>query len=254
MPETDYPDDRPPRNRNDYLQQTHWPLNGLVFLLPLLVFYHVGLLWCGQQAMYTLLAETHLSWLLQFFIGTTTPYLPAAAVVAVLLVQHAARKDPWRFRPGVLIGMVGESAVWMMPLLALALLVNKMDLAALAAPDVSVVGTSMQRVLLAVGAGIYEEFIFRLLFIGLAVLLLVNIFNLRKEPVALAAVVVSGVCFSLYHCSAGQLSNELPFPWFEFVFRAGAGVYLGLVYLYRGFAIAVGAHAAWDIYVFLFAA
>jgi len=251
MPETDY---EPPKN--EYLQQTHRPLNGLMFLVPLLLFFHVGL-WLGnEQEIYSLLAMNHLSRLLQFFLGVTTPYLPAVAVVAVLLLQHVLRKDKWQFRPGVLLGMAGESAIWMMPLMALVLLVNKMSLpagAALAATEIG--GTTLQRMLLAVGAGIYEEFIFRLLFVGLAMLLLVKVFNLRKEPVALAAVVASGLCFSLYHFTADQLLQmHESFPWFEFVFRALAGVYLGLVYLYRGFGIAVGAHAAWDIYVFLVAA
>jgi len=250
--------------RNEYFQQTHRPLNGLMFLVPLLLFFHVGLWLSDEREIYSLLAVNHLSRLLQFFLGATASWLPAVAVVAVLLLQHVLRKDRWQFRPGVLLGMVGESAIWMMPLMALVLLVNKMNLptAAMTAdaaattlsttPAIS--GTVLQRLLLAVGAGIYEEFIFRLLFVGLAMLLLVNVFNLRKEPIALAAVAVSGVCFSLYHFTADQLLQfHESFPWFEFVFRALAGVYLGLVYLYRGFGIAVGAHAAWDVYVFLVA-
>ena len=251
MPEPDY---KPPA-KNEYFQLTHRPLNGLVFLLPLLLFFHVGLWLSDEREIYSLLAVNHLSRLLQFFLGATASWLPAVAVVAVLLLQHVLRKDRWQFRPGVLLGMVGESAIWMMPLMALAMLVNKMGLPAGAALSATpeVVGTAMQRMLLAVGAGIYEEFIFRLLFVGLAILLLVKVFNLRKEPIALAAVVASGLCFSLYHFTADQLIHA-SFPWVEFVFRALAGVYLGLVYLYRGFGIAVGAHAAWDIYVFLVAA
>jgi len=247
MPETDY-EYKP--TRSTYFQQTHRPLNGLLFVLPLLLFFHVGLWLSDAGEMYSLLAMNHLSRLLQFFLGTAAPVLPAVAVVAVLLVQHVARKAPWQFRLEVLLGMAGESVVWMLPLLALVLLVSKMGLMAMPLAASESTGTVMQRLVLAVGAGIYEEFIFRLLFVGLAMLLLVKVFNLRKEPVAVAAVVVSGVCFSLYHFTAGQLIDA-SFPWFDFVFRALAGTYLGLVYLYRGFGIAVGAHASWDIYVFL---
>ena len=245
MPEPDY---KPPA-RSDYVQQTHWPLNGLLFLLPMLLFFHGGLWLSDTGEIYSLLAMNHLSRLLQFFLGATTPYLPAVAVVVVLLLLHVLRKDPWTFRPTVLVGMAGESAIWMMPLIALVLLVNKMSLpaAALAATE----GRSvLPWLLLAVGAGVYEEFIFRLAFIGLAMLLLTKVFLFRLSVIAFGAVVASGVCFSLYHFTAEQVFGS-PFPWFEFVFRALAGVYLGLVYLYRGFGIAVGTHAAWDIYVFL---
>jgi len=245
MPETDY---RP--SRNEYLQQTHWPLNGLMFLAPLLLFFHVGLWVSDEGELMSLLAMNHLSRLLHFFLGATTPYLPAVAVVAVLLLMHVLRKDPWQFRPEVLLGMTGESVVWMMPLMALVLLVNKMSLPAVALAATAIDGTVLQKLLLAVGAGVYEEFIFRLAFIGLAMLLLTKVFLFRLSVIAFGAVVASGVCFSLYHFTAEQVFGS-PFPWFEFVFRALAGVYLGLVYLYRGFGIAVGTHAAWDIYVFL---
>ena len=140
MPETDY---KPPRHA--YLQQTHRPLNSLLFVLPLLLFFHVGLWLNDAGQMVELLAMKHLSRLLQFFLGTTTPYLPAVAVVAVLLAQHVARKASWQFRPGVLLGMAGESVVWMLPLLALVLLVSKMDLMAMPLAASEAGGTVMQR-------------------------------------------------------------------------------------------------------------
>ena len=229
---------------NDYLQQTQRPLNCLLFLLPMLLFFHLGLVLFKDPNQ--LLAVQHITRLMHFFVNSTTGFLPAFAVVGVLLIWHVARKDPWAVRPRVLAGMAGESVGWMLPLIALVVLVGKMGLAAANADQ----GGTMQRLLLSVGAGIYEEFIFRLMFIGGAILLLVKVFGLRREAIALAAVAASGVCFSLYHFDAHQLLSLQAFPWSDFVFRALAGAYLGMLYLYRGYAIAVGAHAAWDIYVF----
>ena len=39
------------------------------------------------------------------------------------------------------------------------------------------------------------------------------------------------------------------FHWFAFIFRFLAGVFFSVVYVYRGFGIAAGSHAAYDIMV-----
>jgi len=98
----------------------------------------------------------------------------------------------------------------------------------------------MQRLVQSVGAGIYEEFIFRLLFVGLGLLVFSKLLGLRRDWVAVAAVVVSAVLFSLYHLPTDRA-----------VFYVLAGIYLGSLYLFRGYGIAVGAHAAYNIYAVL---
>lgn len=39
------------------------------------------------------------------------------------------------------------------------------------------------------------------------------------------------------------------FQWFSFTFRFLAGMYFSVVFIYRGFGIAAGSHAAYDILV-----
>lgn len=55
--------------------------------------------------------------------------------------------------------------------------------------------------------------------------------------------------FSLYHLTGQQLSGKVAFPWAAFIFRMLAGVYLGGLYVCRGFGIAVGTHAVWNLWV-----
>ena len=43
-----------------------------------------------------------------------------------------------------------------------------------------------------------------------------------------------------------QSSREL---WFGFAFRTLAGMFFAALYVFRGFGIAVGAHAAYDVFV-----
>ena len=66
---------------------------------------------------------------------------------------------------------------------------------------------------------------------------------------AVGAVVVTAAIFSLYHFSGQALGGWEGFTWGQFVFRMAAGVYLGAIYVWRGFAVAVGAHTLFDVYV-----
>ena len=110
------------------------------------------------------------------------------------------------------------------------------------------------------GAGVYEEFIFRLVIVSLVMLIGVDLIELPKEPVAVAGVIVAAVVFSLYHLSGPEIyglfhrsfpgmSAPVAFPWKEFVFRTLAGLYLGGLFVFRGIGIAVDAHAFYNIYV-----
>ncbi len=37
-------------------------------------------------------------------------------------------------------------------------------------------------------------------------------------------------------------------PWHDFIFLAVAGTLWGALYVYRGFAVAVGSHIVWNLY------
>ena len=59
------------------------------------------------------------------------------------------------------------------------------------------------------------------------------------------AIAISSLLFSAAH-HVGPY-GEWPIRWPHFVFRTLAGVFFALVYVYRGFGIAAGSHAAYDI-------
>jgi len=227
------------RRRDTYAHLTHRPLNCLAMILPLLVFFHVGTAYYGSR----LLAPRDIDRVLRYF-GATTAYLPAVLVVTVLLVQHVAHRDPWKVHPHALAGMVAESILWTVPIAAM----NRVTGRLLAAAAASEPAELLPQVLRAVGAGIYEEFLFRLVLISVAMLIFVDVFGLRKDVVAVCAAIGSAVLFSLYHF-AGHPTAAAEFPWHDFVFRTLAGVYLGALMVTRGFGVAVGAHSFYNIYV-----
>jgi hypothetical protein len=107
-----------------------------------------------------------------------------------------------------------------------------------------------QRVVSGVGFAVYEEFLFRLVCVGLALLIFADLLKLDRHVIATVAVLVSAAAFSLSHFRLEELS-AVAFPWRDFVFRALVGVYLGVVFVTRGLGIACGVHAFWNIYFFL---
>ena len=156
--------------------------------------------------------------------------------------------------------MVCESIIWMVPLICLGELTGKL-IAQAASLQASGGGAFQQAVekiasnetfeaiVAAFGAGIYEEFIFRLVLISLFLFIFVDIFDLRKDITTIAGVIAAAVLFSLYHFSLEQIADLGTFPWSQFIFRAMAGVYLGGLFIYRGFGIAVGAHICYNLFV-----
>jgi len=101
-----------------------------------------------------------------------------------------------------------------------------------------------------VGAGLYEETLFRLLlFSGLWALFL--LWDMPSSMAFLLAALSSALAFAGAHHVG--VHGE-PFHPLVFFFRTMAGLYFGWVFHFRGFGIAVGAHAGYDVMVGLFAA
>jgi membrane protease YdiL (CAAX protease family) len=60
------------------------------------------------------------------------------------------------------------------------------------------------------------------------------------------AVLVTSVLFSAAHYAGAHGET---FDWFSFSFRFLAGAFFALLFVYRGFGIAAGTHALYDIFV-----
>ncbi|MFP4106921.1 MAG: type II CAAX prenyl endopeptidase Rce1 family protein [Phycisphaerae bacterium] len=237
---------RLPHAHEGYLEETRRPLNCLLFILPLLLIFQIGTAVYGTP----LLAPRDIHKLLSFF-GATAPYLPPLLIILVLMLEHLFHKHPWRTRPMVFAGMAAESVLWSLPILALSSLTSLFAQLPAQAGDPGSAELLLQRALLAVGAGIYEEFLFRLVIISLVLLIFVDVFQLKKKPVTLSAVAVSAMAFSLYHFSVDQLMNPLSLPGLVMLFYALAGAWLALLFVWRGYGIAVGAHICYNLIVAL---
>jgi membrane protease YdiL (CAAX protease family) len=109
-----------------------------------------------------------------------------------------------------------------------------------------------------VGAGIYEELLFRLILLSGAVGIL-RLLRIPPRAAMVIAVVLVSLAFSVAHYQLdfmilGQhvsTSHGEPFSWYSFLFRFLAGVYFSLLFLFRGFGISCGAHAMYDIFTLI---
>lgn len=101
-----------------------------------------------------------------------------------------------------------------------------------------------------IGAGIYEELVFRLILICLLMLLFQDVLRLSHKNSIILSVLISAGLFSAHHHIVllnGQLALSAAFNWTEFGFRTIAGIYFAVLFAIRGFGITAGTHAFYDI-------
>jgi membrane protease YdiL (CAAX protease family) len=104
------------------------------------------------------------------------------------------------------------------------------------------------RLMLSVGAGLYEELLFRVVLVAALAWLGNTIFAWRPVVAGVAATLVGAAIFSAVHY-IGDYGDRLTL--YSFVFRMLAGVFFSALYLTRGFGITAWTHALYDTLLLL---
>jgi hypothetical protein len=235
------------RYHSGYLAATRHPWACLLFLLPLLLAYEAGILWLGGAQPDALRngADTWLRWGLEAF-GFRQLYAAPVLIVAVFLGWSWLRF--WDRPEGMLgigVGMALESLLLAIGLWALSRGLGPLFENAGMRLSVGPSGQSLAQVVTFVGAGIYEEVLFRLILFFVLGLLLRQLAAPRLVA-ALLITVTSALIFAGAH-HMGPYGEA--FDGRLFFFRILAGCYFALVYQLRGFGVAVGSHACYDVLV-----
>jgi hypothetical protein len=246
---------RGPRGDSGYATLSMRPLYILLFLLPLIVMYEVGSArFLSDQAHGTIETIKAHSILLAFFqdFGVAGRFLPALTLLTVLIIWHVLNGDSWRLRPAVLGGMLMESVAWTIPLMVLVALIDLLGNGLSPPPAVAVQGASLSamsdqaRLTISLGAGLYEELLFRMIGIAALHLVFVDLVRLNERLGIALSILVSAAAFAVYHdvvLPGGNLDT------IRAVSLMFAGAYFGLVYTMRGFGIVVAVHALYDVLV-----
>lgn len=244
-----------------YWQESLQPLASLAFVAPLLVAYEAGVVYLGPHAIRNGADVWLRRWL--DLSGFGQYFLLPVLVCGLLLGWHHASRRPWKIDWRVVRVMWLEAAVLGLVLLLAAQLQGRLfgswNAAAVdAALTTSAVPQTAARVVGYLGAGIYEEFFFRLLLLS-ALALGLQATGLNRRGSLIAAVAATSLLFAAAHYRFDlelfghhfAIAHGDAFAWPSFLFRFAAGAVFGVLFAFRGFGIAVGTHAFYDLMIVL---
>ena len=242
---------QPPQNTWTYLNSTRTATYGFLAALPLFVIYEVGILFAnaGQMQSIRVGADIWLKRLLAWFGGTGWMALGVAVLIIGGVIYWAERNNRPPMVPRYFALIIGESVLYAIVLAFLVGGVVGLLFGVWAVPEAML--QPMQRLglphqlALSIGAGLYEELVFRVILVG-GLFLLVHRFVPKRTTAYVIAAVIGAFIFSLVHYT-GTFGD--PFQVSSFTFRFLFGLALNGVFLFRGFAMAAWTHALYDVFV-----
>ena len=164
------------------------------------------------------------------------------------LVLRDVRRHGAGLHPCVFAGMLTESALLALAfgtVVGAATRLVLSPLTSLAAPAAETLDW-WTRLMVSLGAGLYEELLFRVVLVAALAYLGRRVFGWRPLIAGVAATLVSALVFSAYHY-IGPYGDQLRLP--SFVFRLIGGLFFSALYLLRGFGITEWTHALYGVFL-----
>ena len=230
--------------RGGYFAQTRSATYAAALALPVMALYEVSIRAVDASTGTGVRngADAILRGFIARFGPTGSLVLPGAVTLVLVGMALRERRRGVRLRRGYLLFAVLEALAYA---LVLGGVVGR--LTALVLPHRMALGTGLAgmplwaQVVLSLGAGFYEEVLFRGLVLGglRGLFALAGVRPLLRDAVA---VFLSAALFSAYHHLLGD-----PFSVGVFVFRLIAGLVLSVLLVLRGFGITVLTHAFYDV-------
>ncbi len=228
-----------------YQTEIRRPIVCLAFVLPMVFLYELGAIWLGRQSIRSGIDQWFHQNLYQLGFGELV-VLPIITI-AVLVYWHHRKRDHWQFRISLLTGMFAEAIGLGLILFWAANAIDQLADGAQAPAATAVLSQNAwwANIVACVGSGIYEELVFR---IGLLSVLIVGANKLFPGHLsaALTGVIAVSLLFAALHYSVFNPAGN-PFEVSSFMFRFFASTVFCILFLFRGFGIAVGAHVAYDV-------
>lgn len=234
-----------------YWSLSRSPRYSLTLALPLLALYEVlaAVINAAPGAGVRNGADVLLKGLALSLLGARGPLVFGLLLVAALvaLAVRDAVRHPGGIRPGILAAMLAESAVLAVAFgivvgVVTAQLLNLASLSIGQAPAMA----WPARLMVSLGAGLYEELLFRVLLVSGLLLGARALFGWGRRASATFAVVAGALVFSAFHY-IGPYGDPLQLP--SFLFRTVAGVAFSGLYVTRGFGITAWTHALYDVFL-----
>ena len=237
-----------------YWESSRAPRYSLLFVLPLVIAYEVlAAAMSYEKGGVRNGADVFLRWVFYAALGPRGPLILGALLMLICgyLLLRDLKASGGELRFGFLLLMAIESAVLasifgyavasvtghvMSPFMSIA--------SGAQAPVLS----SGETLMLSLGAGVYEELLFRVILVSLLALIFGKLFGWGKPAASVAAVLIGATIFSAFHY-VGPFGDV--FQMQSFLFRMIAGVFFSGLYLWRGFGITAWTHALYDVFLML---
>lgn len=236
--------------------QAYWwasraPRYSLLFALPLLLTYEVlaATLSDGARAGLRNGADVMLQRLFVVLAGRDGPLIFWGVLIVggLAIVLRDWRRHPGGLMVRVFALMFVEAAVLAVACGVVVGAVTTRLLGALAIQDGTVAALGWPtRVMLSLGAGLYEELLFRVLLVGLLAFAARRVFGWLPLASGTLATLLGAIIFSAFHY-VGPYGDQLEV--FSFTYRMVAGLFFSALYLLRGFGITAWTHALYDVLV-----
>src|SRR4051794_24205198 len=174
-----------------YWVATRRPFPSLLFVAPLVVAYEAAVLWRGGGTAGGELRTGADAWLRRALavFGLADPWFLPLLLVVILMGWQVVRSHDWRFSPAILAGMIVESLTWAVALLGIGRLIDlgfsyiEHGRLPMLTTDRPVLDPTVGALIGYLGAGVYEETLFRLMLVPT----LFGILRLLQMPQVLAS-------------------------------------------------------------------
>jgi hypothetical protein len=232
-----------------YWRVSRAPRYSLLFALPLLVFYQAlaALQPVSRAGALRNGADVILESLFTALAGRWGPlaFMVCLIALGLWLVARDMRAHGGSLRAAVFAGMLVESCVLA---LAFGFAVGGLTSQVVHPPALIAGGeveslSRLSRLMLSIGAGIYEELLFRVVLVAALAWFGSKVLGWRPAFAGVWAAVVGAFLFSAAHY-VGPYGDRLML--YSFVFRMIAGLFFSALYLLRGFGITAWTHALYD--------
>ena len=276
--------------KDSYLERTSRPIYAIVFLLPFIIFYEVGTILINtdvlNRSQVRVVAFVWLQNLLEYLgSGSRLAWVaPPLVVVVILTALQLVSGKQWSFCLADIWPMAVECVLLAVPLIVFSLFlsspvkpqhdIDEFTNSAMRVQTASRLSCSLAagrslsssnaeagsvepksqsllaNIVTGIGAGIYEELVFRLILICFLMLLFQDVLSFTRKKSIILSVLISAALFSAHHHVVfldGQFGRTAVFNWTEFGFRTIAGIYFAVLFAIRGFGITAGTHAFYDI-------
>jgi hypothetical protein len=263
-----------------YLRETSQPIYSAALILPFLVVYELGLIFLksdvinGGDAILLNLGGP-----LMRAIGMHASIVPLVVLGLYLVIAQIRKSNGWSLRASTMGVLFLESLLYAILLFVLLGLFlrhlpgmnatrpeSQRPMAGLSVPQDNPhtmhaakpaealphtpaappqrYQPGIQDFVLYCGAGVYEELVFRVLLLGLLMLVFTKLFHMEHAYAAVWSTMLGALIFSSFHHIGGE-----PFVAGVFSQRVFAGVYFSALYFTRSFGVAAASHALYDIVV-----